>query len=55
MKREIRAEGREEGRAEGLPEGKIELLIDPVKGGKLSAAEGAKQLNISITEFESLP
>ena len=47
-------EGIDIGKREGIDIGKRETVIDYVKKGKLSIAEGAKDLNITSSELEEM-
>ncbi len=48
---EGRAEGRAEGKAEGKAEGRSSAIIELVRDGVITAAEGAKRLSISVDEL----
>ncbi len=52
--REGRQEGIREGRQEGIREGRLELLIELVKEGKMSAEAAASKENMSVEEFEAI-
>ncbi len=52
--REGRQEGIREGRQEGIREGRLELLIELVKEGKMSAEAAASKENMSVEEFKAI-
>ena len=54
ISREIYQDGVDAGKKEGIDIGKRETVIDYVKKGKLSIAEGAKDLNITSSELEEM-
>ena len=54
ISREIYQDGVDAGKKEGIDIGKREAVIDYVKKGKLSIAEGAEDLKISPSELEEM-
>ena len=54
ISREIYQDGVDAGKKEGIDMGKRKTVIDYVKKGKLSIAEGAEDLNISPSELEEM-
>ena len=54
ISREIYQDGVDAGKKEGIDIGKRKTVIDYVKKGKLSIAEGAKDLNITSSELEEM-
>ena len=54
ISREIYQDGVDAGKKEGIDIGKREAVIDYVKKGKLSITEGAKDLNITLSELEEM-
>ena len=54
ISREIYQDGVDAGKKEGIDIGKRKTVIDYVKKGKLSIAEGAEDLKISPSELEEM-